>query len=94
MAAVERVMAMAERPQPPAAACFPPPGAIVYAFRWRTRKQLPERYGDPCRIVHKSRTASVSWRGLTVEFQDGTRINTTRGCIRLSTPILDRHEPG
>ncbi len=86
------MMAVASK-SAPSPVRYPPQGAIVFAFRWRTRKQHPERYGTPCRIVPKSRTAGVSWRGLMVEFQDGVRVSTTRGCIRLSTPIIDSRKP-
>ncbi len=68
---------------------YPPQGAIVFAFRWRTRKQLPERYGEACRIL-KGVTASWEARArVLVEFMDGFQAATHRGSIRLGTPRLD-----
>ena len=44
---------------------------------WRVKKWLPERFGQPCRII-----ATGSLNSVMVEFADGTRHVTCRYFIR------------
>lgn len=44
---------------------------------WRVRTNLPERYGQPCRLLITGRLNSV-----LVEFEDGVRVVTSRYFIR------------
>lgn len=65
---------------------YPPAGAPTYRFRWRTRKQHPERFGNACRIVPAGDPGRRGPMGMVVvEFEDGARAVTTRGSIRLKT---------
>ena len=45
--------------------------------RWRWRKWLPERFGQPCRIVAVGRMNAA-----LVEFADGHRVITSRYAVR------------
>lgn len=67
----------------PVVSQYPPPGTPTYRFRWRTRTQLPERFGEMCRIVSTTRVASINGGSIVVEFADGTKAVTFRGSIRL-----------
>jgi hypothetical protein len=63
------------------AASTPRPHA--YPYRWRLRKQCPERWGTPCRIVHDSRVMRQGpGARVLVEFSDGTRVETVRLAVR------------
>lgn len=44
---------------------------------WRIRKTLPERFGEPCRLIACGRMNSVQ-----IEFGDGTRHIACRYSIR------------
>jgi hypothetical protein len=44
---------------------------------WRWRKYLPERFGQPCRIVAVGRMNSA-----LIEFADGYRVITSRYAVR------------
>ena len=44
---------------------------------WRIRKTLPERYGQPCRLVAVGRLNSA-----LIEFGDGTRHVVSRFALR------------
>jgi hypothetical protein len=46
-------------------------------YFWRWRKRLPERRGQPCRILARGRLGSV-----LVEFADGCRVVTSRYAVR------------
>jgi hypothetical protein len=46
-------------------------------YYWRVRTKLPERYGQPCRVVVWGKLGSV-----LVEFGDGHRVVTSRHFIR------------
>ena len=50
--------------------------AVGDSYVWRSRRYLPERRGETCRLL-------VFWRRkCLVEFKDGTQTVTTLGCIR------------
>ena len=53
------------------------PGAVPY--RWHWRKRLPERHGQPCRVLARGALNSV-----LVEFEDGYRVFTSRFAVRKS----------
>lgn len=44
---------------------------------WHWRKWLPERHGQPCRVLATGRMNSA-----LVEFEDGTRVITSRYAVR------------
>jgi len=44
---------------------------------WRLKKWLPERYGEPCRVLARGRNGNT-----LVEFADGFRVVGTRWCVR------------
>ena len=44
---------------------------------WRIRKYLPERFGEPCRLIATGRMNSVC-----IEFADGVRHIASRYSIR------------
>ena len=47
-------------------------------YVWRSKKEYPERFGDPCKIVHQS----VSSLQVTVEFPDGLTVQASRMAVR------------
>jgi hypothetical protein len=47
---------------------------------WRIRKTLPDRYGQPCRLIATGRLNSV-----LIEFADGVRHVANRYSIRRLT---------
>jgi hypothetical protein len=44
---------------------------------WRIRKNLPERFGEPCRLIARGTMNSVQ-----IEFADGVRHIVSRWSIR------------
>jgi len=62
--------------------------SAAFAYRWFSRRLLPERHGQRCRIIgyelRMKTGASVygAWRGLTVQFEDGTTIAAERGMVK------------
>lgn len=46
-------------------------------FYWRVRTRLPERFGQPCRVVARGGRNSA-----LVEFSDGFRVVTSRNYLR------------
>jgi len=48
-----------------------------YPLRWHWRARLPERKGQPCRVVARGVLNSV-----LVEFADGFRVVTSRYAVR------------
>lgn len=60
---------------------------VIWSHVWRWRRQLPERYGDPCRIAAFN-TGKRGGTEVVVEFQDGTRILVARSAVRAR-----RHKP-
>ena len=44
---------------------------------WRVRTRLPERFGQPCRVL-----ARGSKNTILVEFEDGYRVATSRNYVR------------
>ena len=51
-------------------------------YVWRSKKEHPKRFGDPCRIVHHS----VSSLQITVEFPDGLTVQASRMAVRRMRP--------
>jgi len=47
---------------------------------WRIRTTLPQRKGDPCRILARARGPGP--RNILVEFADGRRVVTHRYAVR------------
>lgn len=44
---------------------------------WHWRKNLPERKGQPCRVLARGAMNSI-----LIEFEDGTRVVTSRYAVR------------
>lgn len=60
-------------PPPPPAESAPSPRGHV----WFWRKRLPERKGQPCRVLARGKLNSIM-----VEFADGLRVVTSRHAVR------------
>jgi len=54
-------------------------GGLDHVWFWRSR--LPDRKGEPCRVLARGRMNSV-----LVEFGDGTRVVTSRWAVRRFSP--------
>ena len=50
---------------------------MKYPYYWRIRKRLPDRYGQPCRMLVRGKMNSC-----LLEFEDGFRVVTSRNFIR------------
>jgi len=48
-----------------------------YPYYWRLRKTLPERNGQPCRVLAYGRLNSI-----LIEFEDGTKHVVNRYAVR------------
>ena len=61
---------------------------ISFAYRWFSRRLLPERRGQRCRIVSYELKTKVgdsvygAWRGVLVEFEDGLQVHAERGMVK------------
>jgi hypothetical protein len=66
---------VAGHPEIPVRLVYPPPDHV-----WRLRRYLPERYGQPCRVLARGRGRGP--RNVLVEFEDGFRVVGTRFCVR------------
>jgi hypothetical protein len=56
-------------------------GEPIYDRVWYWRTRLPERKGEPCRVVVRGRRGSV-----LVEFPDGLRVVTSHRAVRRAAP--------
>jgi hypothetical protein len=54
-----------------------PDAAQAYPLVWWWRAKLPERKGEPCRVVVRGSLGTV-----LVEFPDGFRVTTSRHAVR------------
>jgi hypothetical protein len=50
-------------------------------YRWRVRTKLPERFGQPCRVLARGKMNSA-----LVQFDDGFRVVTSRNFVRKAKP--------
>ena len=50
----------------------------IYDYVWYWRSRLPERKGQPCRVVLRAK----SMNSILVEFEDGYRVCTSRYAVR------------
>ena len=57
--------------------------------RWHWRKWLPERHGQLCRVLATGRMNSA-----LVEFEDGTKVVTSRYAVRKLTHNAQVERPG
>ena len=55
-----------------------PNNDVVVPYRWRVRTRLPERYGQLCVVLVRSRRMNSA----LVEFEDGYRVVTSRNYLR------------
>ena len=63
--------------------------SLPFTHVWCGRRNLPERYGQPCRLVVSSRGKHV------LEFADGFRVATVRGTFRKAPkPVEQPAEAG
>jgi hypothetical protein len=53
----------------------------TYPYVWHWRARLPERHGQPCRVLARGRMNSV-----LVEFADGFLVVTSRFAVRRARP--------
>jgi len=53
----------------------------MFTHVWYWRKRLPDRHGQPCRILVRGKLNSC-----LVEFQDGYRVVTSRWAVRKAKP--------
>jgi hypothetical protein len=53
------------------------PGQRSFPYTWFWRTRLPERKGQPCRVIARGRMNSI-----LVEFKDGYRVVTSRYAVR------------
>ena len=53
---------------------------ISYGYVWFWKSRLPDRIGQPCRIVARGKMNSI-----LVEFSDGFRVITSRYAVRKQT---------
>lgn len=51
---------------------------MEFPYYWRVKTRLPERKGQPCRVLVRSRRMN----SCLVEFQDGFKVVTSRNYIR------------
>ena len=49
-----------------------------YPYYWRVKTRLPERKGDPCRVLARGKMNST-----LIEFEDGYKVVTSRNYIRV-----------
>jgi hypothetical protein len=50
---------------------------LVYPYYWRVRTRLPDRFGQPCRVLARGGRNSA-----LVEFKDGYKVITSRNYLR------------
>jgi hypothetical protein len=55
---------------------------------WRVRTHLPERFGQPCRVLVRGRMNSI-----LVEFADGCTVVTSRFFVRRLLGLSDTRYP-
>lgn len=51
-----------------------------FDYVWRVKTRLPERYGQPVRVILRPRQGGMN--SVLVEFMDGMRVNTSRNYLR------------
>jgi hypothetical protein len=51
---------------------------MTYPYYWRVRTRLPERKGEPCRVLVRARRMN----SCLVEFADGYKVVTSRNYLR------------
>lgn len=67
----------------------------VFGYRWFSRRLLPERHGQRCRVVGYELRTQVggnhfgAWRSVTVQFEDGTTVSAERGMIKTAQGYRD-----
>lgn len=57
--------------------------AACWPHRWHWRSRLPERHGQPCRVLARGRLNSI-----LVEFEDGFRVVTSRFAVRRRPDVV------
>ena len=56
---------------------------MTWSHYWRVRTRLPERFGQPCRVL-----ARGSLNTILIEFEDGSRVATSRNYVRRLVPSV------
>ena len=59
-----------------------PLASDAFAYRWRIRTRLPERFGQSCKVTARGRLNSIR-----VEFPDGFWVITSRWSVRRDDQI-------
>jgi hypothetical protein len=59
-----------------------------YPYVWFWRSRLPERKGQPCRVIARGKRNSI-----LVEFQDGYKVITSRYAVRKIKVPRGRENP-
>lgn len=54
---------------------------MTWSHYWRVRSRLPEHFGQRCKVL-----ARGSMNTILVEFEDGTRVATSRNYVRRLVP--------
>jgi hypothetical protein len=61
---------------------------VTFSHVWFWKTKLPERKGQPCRVLVRSRLPNRKgeWaaNSILVEFEDGFRVVTSRHAVRLA----------
>ena len=60
----------------------PHPTEPHFPYVWRVRTRLPERHGQPCRVLHRGTMNSC-----LLQFEDGHKTVTSRNYIRRAVPL-------
>lgn len=55
---------------------------IEYPYIWRVKTRLPERKGQPCRVLIRSNRMN----SCLIEFKDGTKVVASRNYIEKAKP--------
>lgn len=56
--------------------------ALPFEYLWHWRSRLPERKGQRCRVLVRSRRMNSAM----VEFEDGYKVVTSRYAVRKAAP--------
>ena len=56
---------------------------MMYVYKWKPPpKERARLYGKRCRIIPNKKGRRFNWNYVVVEFEDGTRIPTSRKALK------------
>lgn len=64
---------------------------MMYPYRWAWRSRLSDYYGQPCRVLIRSKRGVYPGNSVLLEFEDGYKVVTSANGIRRrkdDTPCL------